>query len=160
LIAGIGDDRLDGGSGMDRLYGGDGNDVIRAGTEDDILFGGGGYDQLVGGDGADNFYFDDGDFSGTTVGTADWIRDFSQVDGDQIDLRLTDADTNTAGDQAFNFIGNGAFTGTAGELRYDFVDTTTTQNTLVYGDTNGDGIADFAIRLSGHVTLTADDLWA
>jgi len=69
-----------------------------------------------------------------------------------------DADSVTAGQQNFTFIGNGAFSATAGELRYDFVDTSTTQNTVIYGDTNGDGLADFAIRLSGHVNLTGTDL--
>ena len=38
-----------------------------------------------------------------------------------------------------------------------FIDTGQ-QNTVVYGDTNGDGLADFAIRLTGsHVVLVATD---
>jgi hypothetical protein len=47
----------------------------------------------------------------------------------------------TTGNQAFSWIGGGAFSGTAGELRtfasggYAWIE----------GDTNGDGSADFAI---------------
>jgi hypothetical protein len=39
-----------------------------------------------------------------------------------------------------------------------FDDTNSSQNTMVLGDVNGDGIADFAIRLSGHITLTTNDM--
>ena len=58
-----------------------------------------------------------------------------------------------AGDQAFAFIGSGAFTGTAGELR-TFQGGTTT---YLQGDTNGDGLADFLIRLDGLHTLGGGD---
>lgn len=64
-----------------------------------------------------------------------------------------DADTLTEGDQAFQFIGTAAFSNTAGELRYEVVD----GNTYVYGDTNGDGAADFMILLAGSYSLTAGD---
>ena len=95
--------------------------------------------------------------TGQTLSTMDWIRDFNSTEGDRIDFRLYDADVGTAGTQSFDFIGTGAFSGTAGELRYEFVDTSTTQNTVIYGDTDGDGLADFAVRLSGHHTLTDPD---
>jgi hypothetical protein len=58
-----------------------------------------------------------------------------------------------AGDQAFAFIGNGVFSHAAGELRYEQVGSAT----IVEGDTNGDGVADFWIRLDGVHTLQAGD---
>ncbi len=58
-----------------------------------------------------------------------------------------------AGDQKFAFIGTGAFTGVAGQLHYLHEGSTT----FVEGDTNGDGAADFAIRLNGLVALVGAD---
>ena len=57
------------------------------------------------------------------------------------------------GDQAFAWIGDAAFSGTAGELRFAFAGNTTT----VTGDTDGDGAADFALWLTGQITLVAGD---
>jgi serralysin len=68
------------------------------------------------------------------------MRDF-QSGTDKIDLSLIDADTNTAGDQAFTFVGTNAFSNKAGELRYDVVGS----QIHIYGDTNGDGIPDLHI---------------
>lgn len=47
------------------------------------------------------------------------------------------------GDQSFNWIGLGAFTGSAGELRYQVID----GSAHLFGDTNGDRKADFEIVL-------------
>jgi hypothetical protein len=47
----------------------------------------------------------------------DGIQDFSA--GDLIDLSRIDANTLLDGDQAFEFIGNAAFSKTAGELRFE-----------------------------------------
>jgi hypothetical protein len=48
--------------------------------------------------------------------------------------------------------------GHPGSLWVDYNDgSPTTVNTIIYADTNGDGGADIAIRLSGHVDLTAAD---
>ncbi len=129
--------------GDDRLYGGAG---------DDSLDGGLGRDQLTGGAGADVFVFRDGDL-GPTASTADIIRDFSQTQGDMLRLSAIDADTSTAGNQAFAFVGSAAFSGVAGELRYEQVG----GNTYLSGDTNGDGLADFVIRLDGLHTLQSGD---
>jgi hypothetical protein len=60
--------------------------------------------------------------------------------GDIIDLSDIDANQNVAGNQAFTFVGDAAFSNVAGELR-------ATAN-LVQGDVNGDGIADFQINLT------------
>ena len=93
------------------------------------------------------------DFAGLRGATAERITDFSQADGDVIDLSAIDARTGLAGNQAFTFIGNAAFGNVAGQLRYVF----DAGNTYVEGDRNGDGAADFALRLDGLIALTASD---
>jgi Ca2+-binding RTX toxin-like protein len=91
--------------------------------------------------------------SGATVSNMDSIRDFSRSQGDRISLSAIDASTTIAGDQAFTFIGTAAFSNVAGQLRYGQVNGTT----IVSGDVNGDGIADFAIELNGLVNLQSGD---
>jgi Ca2+-binding RTX toxin-like protein len=153
------DNILYGGSGADSLSGADGNDTIRGnggadtvdgGNGDDLLNGNSGADVLTGGAGADTFvigYYDSG-----TGAAADRITDFASGT-DKIDLSAWDADINTAGNQAFSFVGAAAFTGTAGELRAYFDGT----DTWVQGDIGGDGVADFEVRLDGSVTLVSGD---
>ena len=153
IDGGAGADRVDGGLGADDLSGADGNDVIKGGAGDDILAGGAGRDVLVGGLGADTFVFADGDFASAVRKGADLVADFSHEQGDHIDLSAVDADVNTDGDQAFSFIGTAAFSNTAGELRYELIK----GHTFVAGDTNGDGTADFVIRLDHVPTLDASD---
>jgi serralysin len=60
-----------------------------------------------------------------------------------------DANTRMAKDQAFSFIGTSAFSGKTGELRYD--------GTTVYGDVDGNGVADFSIIVANHASLTQSD---
>jgi hypothetical protein len=57
-----------------------------------------------------------------------------------IDLSAIDANTNAAGDQAFTYIAGAAFNHTAGELRFS--------DHLLQGDVNGDGTADFQVRIN------------
>ena len=131
-LAGI--DTMNGGGGDDTLFGGDGADVLN---------GGAGVDNLVGGLGADRFVF-------TNVGIGDQISDFtaSATGGpDRIDLTGIDANGDLAGEGAFTWLGSGAFTNVAGQLRYE--------SGLLQGDINGDGIADLVIVLSNQATLTA-----
>lgn len=145
-------DTLNGDDGTDNLFGGIGADTMNGGAGSDRLTGGTERDVMFGGTGKDYFQFDDGDFSGVTLATADWIRDFSKAETDIIRLDLVDAVAGGA-DNAFAFIGTGAFSNVAGQLRYQYSGT----STLVYGDTNGDGTADFAIRLDGNIALVAAD---
>ena len=65
------------------------------------------------------------------------------VTGDKMDLSDIDANSKSSGDQTFSFIGTSAFHGKAGELRFD----TKSSDTFIYGDLNGDRIADFTIRV-------------
>lgn len=141
-------DLLRGSAGANHLFGGAGIDFLEGGAGADRLIGGDGRDTLTGGAGADRFVFDDGD-SGRSALTTDFIVDFDQFGGDRIALNQIDADTAQSGDQAFAFIGTSAFSGTAGELRSEFDGT----DTYVQGDTDGDGYADFAIRLNGPQAL-------
>ena len=154
ILTGFGGaDVLNGGDGHDQLRGGDGVDTLSGGIGDDRIEGGRGRDVLAGSAGADRFVFNEGDFGGATIGQADRITDFSQADGDRIELKRVDAIAGGA-DNAFTFIGTGNFSGAAGELRYR---TLSDGNTYIYGDTNGDRNQDFVIRLDGAVALTGAD---
>ena len=144
---------VSGNAGANKLYGMGGDDALLGNDGNDWLEGGAGQDRLFGGTGHDSFVFRDGDFGGATTATCDQIKDFSQADGDQIRLNFVDADTTLGGNQAFAFVGTAAFDGQAGELRYEQV----SGNTYLSGDTNGDGIADFMIRLDGFHTLASSD---
>ena len=138
-----GDDILRGKNAHDELDGGDGNDLLDGGV---------GKDTMTGGSGRDTFQFRDGDF-GATRAAADVITDFSRTANDKVQLNLVDANTIAVGDQAFRWIGNGAFTGVAGQLHYAHAG----GNTYVEGDTNGDGVADIVIALTGTINLAAAD---
>ena len=138
--------------GADELRGEAGDDVLHGGAGDDLLIGGAGTDLLNGGPGGDLFRFGEGD-SGTGYG-ADGISDFVNY-VDKVDLRGIDSNQVLAGDQAFSFIGTAAFSGIAGELRWCSVG----GDTLLQGDTTGDGVADFEIVFCGSVTLFASDFY-
>ncbi|HEV2746833.1 MAG TPA: calcium-binding protein [Allosphingosinicella sp.] len=145
--------RLSGADGTDRLYGYQEADDLNGGAGNDSLAGGAGTDLLIGEAGADLFLFDDGDSSASRT-RADRIEDFSRAEGDRINLRGIDADEATPGtDNRFSFIGTSAFSGDAGELRYQVIQ----GNTYVSGDTDGDAVADFYVRVDGTAPLQATD---
>jgi len=149
LIGGDGNDRLFGRGGDDELYGQTGADKLVGGDGNDMLDGGAGADGLNGGAGADRFVFANG--SDSTKAARDTIVDFSEADHDKIDLSLIDAKPSTDGNNDFHFIGQGAFTHTEGEVRYQVKN----GNTFVDADANGDGVADLSVRLLGDHALTA-----
>ncbi|WP_145675644.1 nidogen-like domain-containing protein, partial [Azospirillum brasilense] len=136
------DDTLDGDAGADSISGGAGNDLLRGlggndnlsgGAGDDVLDGGTGRDTLTGGEGNDTFRFDSfGDIGG------DVITDFAA--GDRIDLSALNV----------TFIGDGVFTGSTfspgpAQVRYR----ADVASTTLEFDSNGDGIADRTLTLSG-----------
>lgn len=136
-----GDDRIDGLQGDDKIVLGAGNDVglgrvgddtLKGGAGDDYLDGLHGADWLVGGDGADTFAF-------THIETGDIIFDF-ESGSDQIDLTPTGVD--------FTFVGDSAFSGVAGELRYE--------DGLLEGDVDGDGAADLIVDVRGDEVAAPD----
>ncbi|KQP16558.1 hypothetical protein ASF26_01620 [Methylobacterium sp. Leaf93] len=119
-----------------------------------ILVGGGAGDSLFGRAGADLFQFRSlADSTVTAAAGRDTIQDFSHAQGDRIDLNLIDAVAGGVVNQAFRFIGDAAFRDKSGELR----SVVSGSNTLVSGDVNGDGAADFAILIKGVHTLQAGD---
>jgi Ca2+-binding RTX toxin-like protein len=138
--------------GSFRVFGGRDNDSIVGSQNGDILAGNGGADSLTGGGGADVFrYLSVSDSTGSAT---DHILDFA-AGTDKIDLSRIDADTLTAGDQAFSWIGSNAFSGSAGQLRaYQ-----EGGNWIVQGDTDGDASADFVVMLSldGPTPLSVTD---
>ena len=163
-----GNDRLNGGKGNDHLNGGRGNDVVNGGTGNDrlhgnggadTLFGGGGNDTLAGGQGrdilhggagADHFVFRA--LRDSAPGSQrDHITDFSKV-ADLIDVSGMDAKAGVGGNQAFHFI-TGAFTGTKGELHA----VNAGANSIVAGDVDGDGKAEFSILVENVNNLHAAD---
>ncbi|WP_330166531.1 cadherin-like domain-containing protein [Rhizobium sp. GN54] len=153
LTGNTGNNTLRGNDGNDALEGGRGNDTLAGGRGNDVLDGGAGSDRLKGGSGRDVFVFRD--LSDSTVSSAgrDTVLDFSRVAGDVIDLRGIDAREASSADNAFSFIGKAGFGKQAGELRY----TKSGSNTLLSGDTDGDGKADFAILFSGHIAFAKGD---
>lgn len=144
------DNRILGNSGANTLAGLDGNDALIGGAGADKLIGGAGLDTLTGGLGADRFVFLAASDSG--VAAKDKITDFNRSEADRIDLAGIDAD-GAPGDQAFTFIGTAAFSQHAGELRYAVSGGTAT----LFGDIDGNGVADFALTLTGVASLAAGD---
>ncbi len=135
---------------------GAGNDTVTGSAGADVLLATAGKDSLTGGGGADTFRFNALGDSRTGL-LWDSITDFAGGE-DKIDLSRIDAVLTSPGDQAFTFIGTGGFGKIAGQLRYD---NGTTDYTRVLGDVNGDGIADFEIRLdwigaNPHILSAAD----
>lgn len=131
--------RLGGDSGDDQLFG-------RGG--DDVLWGGTGADALSGGGGADLFLFLEADPG------RDVISDFDAAAGDRIDVSAIDADSvSWWADDSFTFIGEAAFSGTAGELRVAAGD----GGWEVMGDLDGDALADFTILVVSSAPPMAAD---
>jgi VCBS repeat-containing protein len=140
-------EQVTGTSFADELTGDARRNGLAGGEGDDRLAGGGGGDVLEGGAGADLFLFIASDDSG---GQPDLIADFSQSDGDRIDFSAL-----AAGGVAFQFVGDAAFSGSAGEVRA--VVDEAAGSTAVFADLDGDATADIHILLAGPIVLTASD---
>jgi trimeric autotransporter adhesin len=133
------------------LDGGVGADSMDGGLGDDTIIGGSGADSLAGNIGSDTFKFNFVSDSPFIV-AHDIIQDFNRVELDKIDLFAIDANTSILNDQAFTFIGNNvAFSNVAGQLRFDTV------THSIFGDVNGDGVADFQVELTGVTTMLVTD---
>ncbi|MEZ5875448.1 MAG: hypothetical protein R3D30_11680 [Hyphomicrobiales bacterium] len=153
--------RLTGTGGADTLIGSDqvqtlqglaGNDTLTGGASADVLTGGTGRDIQSGGLGAD--YFDFNSTKESKKGAQrDTITDFNHSELDQIDLAGIDAKKHAHGNQKFKFIGKHDFHGKEGELHYVKHGT----SVWVEGDVNGDGRADFQIKVDGVSSLSSGD---
>ncbi|MDQ0463385.1 Ca2+-binding RTX toxin-like protein [Caulobacter ginsengisoli] len=137
---------LMGNGGANTLDGGAGDDVIKAGLGNDILIGGTGADILVGGGGLDIFVVTQASIHTSGPIEVDTVNDLIAGQGDKLDLSAIDADSLTAGDQAFHLVGG--FTHHAGELTLTVAGGTTTLQL----DVDGDGRADYRMMISGNVT--------
>jgi Bacterial Ig domain/Bacterial cadherin-like domain/SdrD B-like domain/Peptidase M10 serralysin C terminal/RTX calcium-binding nonapeptide repeat (4 copies) len=152
IAGGAADDTLVGGQKNDSFVGGGGNDQLYGLGGDDWLLGGAGADTLRGGTGKDSFVYQS--VSESTAAATDHILDFEDI-SDHIDLSAIDANSSLGGDQAFDFIGQSAFSNTAGELRI----AQSGSDWMVMGDVNGDGTADFQVLVSvfgGHIMGASD----
>jgi Ca2+-binding RTX toxin-like protein len=135
--------RIFGGAADDQIIAGQGADLIRGNGGSDNIYSREGADEIYGGEGGDRFAYDSTTHS--SAAQTDRIMDFTTFD--VIALNTIDANSNTAGDDAFTFIGSAEFTpGTAGQLRaYEVAGQP--GHWFVEGDVNGDALADLVIEV-------------
>jgi Ca2+-binding RTX toxin-like protein len=170
LVGGIDHDLLSGGAGNDDLFGGDGTDALYGGSGSDDLFGQAGADTHWGGSGADQFIFmstQDSRFSanGQPGADADKIMDFSQADGDKINLASIDADMGRAGHQSFTDYlletpdpsSDSFFAAGTIAVSHYYNDTYVQINTIDSENAEGVDAPEMVIVLAGHHDLTTDD---
>jgi Ca2+-binding RTX toxin-like protein len=151
LHGGAGADVLRGDSGDDVLYGDSDNDLLEGGTGDDTLEGGADVDTMTGGSGKDVFKFTA--VSDSRAAFPDRISDFRRG-ADLIDLSAMDSEIQSERDGAFTFLGDQPFSKpSAGQLRFEL----RSGLLSLQADMNGDGHADFVIRLVGVSTLAEED---
>ncbi|MCV9964825.1 cadherin domain-containing protein [Pararhizobium sp. BT-229] len=136
----------------DTINGKGGADTLTGGNGDDRIEGGVGADILTGGVGRDTFVFASAKDSTLAVSGRDTITDFDGKAGDRIDLSRIDAKLGMVGDQGFAFTGTAGFSKKSGELRYDKM----AEQTVVYGDIDGDGKADFSIHFDDSIAMSKD----
>ena len=134
--------------GSVRIISGAGEDVLIGSAGNDILSGGLGADTLDGSGGNDTYVY-----RLATESTSAASDTINFVAGDRIDLALIDANTGTAANEDFTFIGGAAFSNVAGQLR----SVQTGNDWIVEGDVNGDGIADLVIAGSSAGPLVVGD---
>lgn len=134
-----------------RLHGARGDDRLELGSGGGEIRGGRGRDILVGGDGADVFAFTKIADSAPRNDRADVIGEFGE--GDVFSLSFLDG---IDGRPALKWIGEAAFTSTAGEVRFE----TSEDGLVVRVDSDGDSEADFSIVCRGLAVLSASDFSA
>lgn len=148
LIGSSLNDTLIGSAGNNILNGGSGNDSLSGGEGSDTLIGGAGKDTLVGGNGNDIFDFNALSEMGITSTTWDIVSNFIQ-NQDKIDLSTLDANDATTANDAFNGIISTVNFTAAGQLKF--------VSGVLYGNTDADADAEFAIAISGVATLSSID---
>jgi serralysin len=146
------------GAGNDSLTGNSRGNLLQGGGGDDSLRGGAGNDRLEGGAGGDTFVFgglgESHDYAMRSDGKKlipDMLTDFTSG-SDKIDLSGIDAVRGTATNDAFTWIGSGAFTNVAGQLRAELIGS----QMHILADMNGDGRADLHIIANSPQILVSD----
>jgi len=176
IDGGAGDDYIDAGGGDDEVRAGAGSDIVKGGSGNDKIFGGSGADTVIGGLNSDDLTGGLG--ADTYVYTS--IDDSRATAAGLFDARTSSSD-RTAGDKILDFavgedkvdVASIPLTGSslpagfqlqwkglspvATDRAYSIWYERSGSNTDVKADTNGDGVADLAIRLSGSKTLSASD---
>ncbi len=133
------------------LVGNEFGNTIIGNNGQNTLVGGLGLDTLIGNGGGDVFAWRSTAETGATVGTADVVgADFDPLVGDLLAFNLIDANETLAGDQAFTFVGAGAFTA-AGQISTS----TFGGDTLILLNTDNDAGAEAVIRVLGIHTVDA-----
>ncbi|MFD1333205.1 M10 family metallopeptidase C-terminal domain-containing protein [Methylopila musalis] len=158
VTGGAGHDRITGDASVNAIHGGGGRDLINGGAGDDILDGGVGADRIIGGSGADRLtgglgadLFSYAAISDSAAAAHDVITDFSTSEGDRIRLSYLDADVTATGRQSFVWVEG--FTGAAGQLYA----ASSGGSTTLFGDVDGDRVADFVIELHNVASVSAGD---
>ncbi len=133
--------------GDDILNGYGGNDTLSGGFGNDKLYGGSGQDTMYGGLGADTFLI--GTATDSLYGAPDLIADYSKSQGDVIDLSAIDAKIGGLANDSFSWLQGALNSSNAnGALWFS--------NGTLFGSTNSDTNAEFAIRIQG--ATSANDL--
>ncbi|CAI8832909.1 serralysin [Pseudomonas sp. IT-P258] len=142
-------ENLTGSNYNDRLTGNAAANLLNGGGGNDILIGSTGKDVLTGGIGNDIFDFNALAETGLTSSTWDIITDFVRG-ADKIDLSTLDANTATTANDAFSsVIGSTAAFNAAGQLKVS--------GGVLYGNTDADSAAEFAIQIVGLNSATTAD---
>jgi Ca2+-binding RTX toxin-like protein len=127
------------------LVGNEFANTITGNNGQNTLVGGLGRDTLTGNGGGDVFVWQSTAETGVTAATADVVGgDFDPLVGDLLAFNVIDANEAIAGDQAFTFIGAGAFTA-AGQIN-TFDDGT---DTFIALNTDADAAAEALVRVLG-----------
>ncbi len=128
------------------------NDILIGDSASNTLVGWYGVETMTGNGSNDIFRWTSTFDSGVAAGLRDHVTDFWRDHGDLLDVSGIDANAAIAGDQAFAFIGNAAFSA-AGQLRFFFEG----PNTVVEINVDASLGADMAILLTRNINLGAVD---
>ena len=121
------------------LFNGDTRSLIEnavGGSDNDVIIANQAVNRLTGGPGTDQFRWNS--LSDSPAASPDIITDYGP---DQLNFAGIDAIPATPGDDAFTLLGTNAFTGRAGEIRWEPL----TDRILILADVDGDAAADLQV---------------
>ena len=145
IIGNILANEIEGNAGNDWLHGDQGDDILRGGKGKDRLHGGAGADLIIGGKKWRDYivYLNSQE---STIDRPDTVK-FHR--NDRFDFRSFDGDSANDGRQSLKYIGDGNFSGSAGELRKT--------STGLEADTTGDMTADFVVNFFGKTNFFSSE---